>query len=164
MKGEREMEINVLVEDGLEIDLDSAWMQSVIEKTLLSENVPNTVELSLVITGQERIQELNREYRGLDKPTDVLSFALAEQKEDAEPEPFIGPPDGIMHLGEVIISYPQAIIQAAENGHSLKREMAVLIVHGVLHIMGYDHEKEEMEPAMKAREQELLAEIEKELL
>jgi probable rRNA maturation factor len=158
------MEINVLIEDGLEIELETEWLQRVIEKPLICENVPPEVEISLVITGQERIQELNRDYRGLDKPTDVLSFSMTEQKTDEEPEAFIGPPDGIMHLGEVIISYPQAVIQAAENGHSIQREMAVLIVHGVLHILGYDHEKEEMEPAMKAREKEVLAEIEKELL
>jgi probable rRNA maturation factor len=160
----REMEINVLIEDGLEIEPESEWLQRVLEKALISEDVPNTIEISLVITGQERIQELNRDYRGLDKPTDVLSFAMTEQKAGEEQEAFLGPPDGIMHLGEVIISYPQAAIQAAENGHSIQREMAVLIVHGVLHILGYDHEKEEMEPAMKAREKEVLAEIEKELL
>jgi probable rRNA maturation factor len=158
------MEINVLIEDGLEIEPDSEWLQRVIEKPLVMEDAPSVVEISLVITGQERIQELNRDYRGQDRPTDVLSFALSEEKAGEEDEPFIGPPDGVVHLGEVIISYPQAVMQAAESGHSVKREMAVLIVHGVLHILGYDHEKAEMEPAMQAREKEVLAEIEKELL
>jgi probable rRNA maturation factor len=158
------MEINVLIEDGLEIEPEAEWLQRVIEKPLVHENVPPQIEISLVITGQERIQELNRDYRGKDQPTDVLSFAMSEQKEEEEQESFIGPPDGIVHLGEVIISYPQALIQAAEKGHSIKREMAVLIIHGVLHILGYDHEKAEMEPAMQAREKEVLSEVEKELL
>jgi probable rRNA maturation factor len=158
------MEINVLIEDGLEIDLDSEWLQKVVEKPLVLENTPSMVEISLVITGQERIQELNRDYRGQDRPTDVLSFSLSQEKEDEEEVPFLGPPDGMLHLGEVIISYPQASMQAAESGHSIKREMAVLIIHGVLHILGYDHEKPEMELLMQAREKEVMAEIEKELL
>ena len=150
------MEINVLIEDGMEVETGADWLQRIMEKTLLAENVPTTVEISLVITGQEQIQALNRDYRGKDQPTDVLSFAMQETKEGEEPEAFIGPPDGLLHLGEVIISYPQAVLQAAEKGHSLKKELAVLIVHGVLHILGYDHEKEEMEPAMSAREKSIL--------
>jgi probable rRNA maturation factor len=70
----------------------------------------------------------------------------------------------LIHLGEVIISYPQALIQAEESQHSIKKELAALIIHGVLHIQGYDHENAEMEPAMKAKESQLLSEIEQELL
>ena len=157
------MEINVLVEDGIEVELDSKWMQKVIETVLTVENMPPNVEISVVITGQERIQELNRTYRGKDQPTDVLSFAMAEEKVEEEPVAFIGPPDGLIHLGEVIISYPQAQLQAAESKHSLKKEMAALIVHGILHILGYNHEKEEMEPAMKTKERQILEDLEKEL-
>jgi probable rRNA maturation factor len=158
------MEINVLIEEGIEIDLENEWLQKVVERPLVLENVPANIEISLVVTSQERIQELNREYRGKDRPTDVLSFSLSEQKGDEEPLTFIGPPDGMLHLGEVIISYPQARIQAQERGHSVKREMAILIIHGVLHILGYDHEKPAMEPAMTAREKEILEEIEGELI
>ena len=158
------MEINVLIEEGIEVGLDPDWMQRVIETVLTAENVPPNVEISLLITGQERIQELNREYRGKDQPTDVLSFSMSEQKDEDEPVAFIGPPDGLIHLGEVIISYPQALLQAEESQHSIKKELAALIVHGVLHIQGYDHEKPEMEPAMKAKESQLLSELEKELL
>jgi probable rRNA maturation factor len=159
------MEINVLTEEGIEVEGDTAWMQGVIEKVLTAENMPPHVEISLVLTGQERIQELNRQYRGLDKPTDVLSFSMTEEegKEGEEPSAFIGPPDGLLHLGEVIISYPQAVKQAAEHDHSVNKELAVLTIHGVLHILGYDHEKEEMEPEMQAKEKELLSGIEKEL-
>ncbi len=157
------MEINILIEEGLDAELDTEWLQNVVEKPLTAEKVPSNAEISLVITGQERIQELNRDYRGLDQPTDVLSFSLSEQK-DEEPAPFIGPPDGVLHLGEVIISYPQALIQARETNHSQKREIAILIIHGVLHILGYDHEKQEMEPAMRAREKEILESLEKDLI
>jgi len=158
------METNILIEEGLEVEPDADWLQRIMGKTLMAENVPPNIEISLLITGQERIQELNREYRGLDKPTDVLSFAMSEQKEEEEPVAFIGPPDGLIHLGEVIISYPQAVIQARERGHSIQKELAILIVHGVLHILGYDHEKPEMEPAMISREKAILSDIEKEMV
>jgi probable rRNA maturation factor len=157
------METNVLIEEGLQIDLDVEWLQHILEKPLLFENVPPVIEISLVIVGQERIHELNREYRGKDQPTDVLSFAMAEQKTEEEETDFLTPPDGLIHLGEIIISYPQAVIQAAEHGHSIQKEMAILITHGVLHILGYDHEKPEMEPEMQAKENEILAEIFKEI-
>lgn len=158
----RSVEISVLIEEGLEVEISTDWLYTVIERTLLAENAPVNVEISLVITGQERIQELNREYRGKDKPTDVLSFSMAEEK--VEEAPFIGPPDGLLHLGEVIISYPQAAVQAVEHGHSLKKEMTVLTIHGILHILGYDHENPEMEPLMSAREKDIIAEIEKEII
>jgi probable rRNA maturation factor len=157
------MEINVLIEEGIEVEAGADWLQRIMEKTLLAENAPSTIEISLVITGQERIQELNRDYRGKDQPTDVLSFAMQETREGEEQEVFIGPPDGLLHLGEVIISYPQAVLQAEERGHSVKKEMAALIIHGVLHILGYDHEKAEMEPAMTTREKIILDMVEEEL-
>jgi probable rRNA maturation factor len=157
------MEINILIEEGLEVEPEADWLQRVMEQPLLAENVPPNVEISLVVTGQERIRELNREYRGKDSPTDVLSFSMSEKKEEEENTTFIEPPDGLIHLGEVIIAYPQAILQAAEHGHSVRKEMAILIIHGVLHILGYDHEKPELAPLMAAKEEEILSDLEKEL-
>ncbi|MCR4392736.1 MAG: rRNA maturation RNase YbeY [Dehalococcoidales bacterium] len=157
------MEINVLIEEGLEPSVDIEWLQQIVEKTLLAENIPPNAEVSLVIVGQERIQELNREYRGKNRPTDVLSFSLIEQKEN-ETEAFIGPPDGLNHLGEVIISYPQAVLQADEHQHSIKKEMVILIIHGILHLLGYDHEQPEKAPTMVAREKEILNTLERELI
>jgi len=158
------MEMNVLIEEGIMVEAGADWLQVIMEKTLLAENVPTTIEISLMITGQEQMQALNRDYRGKDQPTDVLSFALQENREGEEAEAFIGPPDGLLHLGEIIISYPQAEIQAAERGHSVKKELAELIVHGVLHILGYDHEKVEMEPAMTAREKAIIALLKEDIL
>jgi probable rRNA maturation factor len=155
------MEINILTEEGIEVEPSAEWMQGIVSKTLTTEVVPPNIEISLVITGQERIRELNREYRGMDAPTDVLAFSMAEHKEE-EQTAFIGPPDGLVHMGEVIISYPQAVIQAEERGHSIKKELAILIVHGVLHILGFDHQKSQMEPAMIAREQEILEDLKNE--
>jgi probable rRNA maturation factor len=157
------METNVLIEEGIEVKEGADWFQKVMEKTLLAENVPATVEVSLVITGQEQIHALNRDYRGKDQPTDVLSFAMQENRPDEAAEVFIGPPDGLLHLGEVIISYPQAVLQASERRHPVQKELAALIIHGLLHILGYDHEKAEMETAMAEREEAILKLVEEEL-
>ncbi len=153
------MEINVLIDEGLEGYLEVSWLQSVAEQVLVAQDAGSRVELGLVITNQERVQQLNRSYLGKDEPTDVLAFSAREEI-DAELPPFVQPPDGVLHLGEVIISYPQAVIQAKEHRHSVKREIAILIIHGVLHLLGYEHDKSELERQMKTREKEILSCIE----
>lgn len=155
-------EINVMLEGAFEDCPGEDWLASVAEQVLTAEGVASAAELGLVITGQERIQELNRVYRGKDRPTDVLSFNMIANPEETgvEVTPFVTPPDGILHLGEVIISYPQAVMQAQEREHSVKKEMAILIIHGVLHLCGYDHEKTEEARLMRAREAEILGQAE----
>ena len=152
------MEIGVLIDDELEGCPEMSWLEGIVEQVLLAQRVGSSVELGLVITSQERVQELNRLYRGKDKPTDVLAFATRE--EIADSPSFVQPPDGVLHLGEVIISYPQAIIQAKEHQHSTKKEVAILIIHGVLHLLGFEHDEPEREFQMKAREAEILSDIE----
>ena len=90
----------------------------------------------------------------MDEPTDVLAFYMLPQGEGDDS--FALPMDEVTRLGEVIISYPQAVEQAREQGHSLGRELALLIIHGILHLLGYDHEEPEEEAKMRAREKELL--------
>ncbi len=150
------MEINVLIDEDLEGYLEVSWLQSVAEQALVAQDADPGVELGLVITGQERVQQLNRSYLGKDEPTDVLAFSAREEI-DAELPPFVQPPDGVLHFGEVIISYPQAVIQAEEHRHSVKREIAILIIHGLLHLLGYEHDKPELERQMKTREKEILS-------
>jgi len=159
------MEINVLIDEGLEARLEVGWLQSVAGQVLIAQEAGSGVELSLVITSQERVQQLNRDYLGKDEPTDVLAFAMLPElsaggEPGADSPPFVTPPDGVLHLGEVIISYPQAVIQAEENHHSVKKEIAILIIHGVLHLLGYDHDKPELERQMRAREAEILSQVE----
>ena len=157
------MEINALIDEGLEARLEVGWLQNVAEQVLIAHDAGSDVELSLVITSQERIQQLNRDYLGKDAPTDVLAFSMLPEL-PAEGElgvpPFVTPPDGVLHLGEVIISYPQAVIQAEEQHHSIKEELAILVIHGVLHLLGYEHDKPELERQMRARETEILSSIE----
>jgi len=157
------MEIGVLIDGDFKECPEESWLKSVTGQVLLSQDVGADVELGLVITTQERVRELNRSYRGEDKPTDVLAFYMTPAAEKAEPSAFVIPPDGVRHLGEVIISYPQAVLQAQARRHSLKKEMAVLIIHGVLHLLGYDHAEPEQEREMRAREAEILGSLNTEL-
>ncbi|MFC1864857.1 rRNA maturation RNase YbeY [Chloroflexota bacterium] len=154
------MEINVLVDEGFEGCLEAGWLESVAEKVLVTQGIDSSVELGLVIAGQERVHQLNLDYLGEDKPTDVLSFCMLPEPPGEDLAPFVVPPDGIKHLGEVIISYPQAVIQAEEHHHSVEREIAILIIHGMLHLLGYDHDKPEPEREMRAREAEILTYVE----
>ena len=149
------MEIDVLIDDGVTVPFGAEWLHSIAGQVLASESAGSNAELSLVITGQDRIRQLNRDYRGKDEPTDVLAFA-ATGEGGAELPPFVSPPDGVRHLGEVVISYPQAVIQAAEQQHPVEQEIAILVIHGVLHLLGYEHDVPERERRMKAREVEIL--------
>lgn len=130
-----------------------------IERAVLLAGGSEDSEVSLSLVDDERIHELNREYRGVDRPTDVLSFALQEESEE-EPEIStgdFGPADDL--LGDVIISVPRAREQAQEYGHSLARELVYLAVHGTLHLMGYDHEQDEERRAMRRKEEEVMARL-----
>jgi probable rRNA maturation factor len=111
------------------------------------------VELGIVVTDEATLRRLNREYAGEDEATDVLSFSLTEG------EPFVAPADGVLRLGEVIVAYPVAVRQAAQQGHSVEREVAHLLAHGILHLLGYDHAEPEEERVMRAKEESLLAAI-----
>ena len=152
------MEINVLIEGGFEGCPAVSWLRGVAGQVLKAQGVSSSAELGLVIASQERVQELNKSYLGRDEPTDVLAFSMLPAGGDLPP--FIPPPDGVLHLGEVVISFPQAVIQAEERGHSVEREVAILIIHGVLHLLGYEDEKPELKLQMAAREREILSYIE----
>jgi rRNA maturation RNase YbeY len=153
------MEISVLIDKGVKGCPDPSWLQGIAREVLVAEGVSAVVELGLFIATQKKVQQLNRDYLGRDELTDVLAFSAREEAETELPL-FVQPPDGVLHLGEVIISYPQAVIQAKEHRHSIKKELAILIIHGVLHLLGYEHDKLELERQMKAREKEILSYIE----
>lgn len=113
-------------------------------------------EVDITIVDDEEIHTLNREYRNVDRPTDVLSFALDEGEED-EPELIDGPEEHL--LGDIIISAETAQRQGEEFGHGLEREIVYLTVHGLLHLLGYDHMTDEDKKIMRAKEEEALREI-----
>lgn len=124
-----------------------------IHKAIRTGEGPEDAEVSLTLTDDAGIQALNREYRHIDQPTDVLSFALQEQNEE-EPE-LVGFEDGV--LGDIIISVERARAQAEEYSHSFNREVVYLAVHGTLHLLGYNHEEEAEKLTMRQKEEEVMA-------
>jgi len=112
-------------------------------------------EVDITLVTDEEIHVLNREYRDVDRATDVLSFALDE--DGGEPELVGGP--GVHLLGDIIISAETAYRQAEEFGHGLEREIVYLAVHGLLHLLGYDHMQDRDKEVMRAKEEEALREI-----
>lgn len=114
-------------------------------------------EVSVLITDNEGIHEMNREYRDVDSPTDVLSFPILEFDEDGVMIEESGDYDGdLLLLGDIVISLERAKAQAEEYGHSLLREVGFLTVHSTLHLLGFDHMEEPYTSVMRAREKEIL--------
>lgn len=109
-------------------------------------------ELALVLTDDPSIQELNRDFSGEDAPTDVLAFSAQE-----DGGPFVAAPEAGGYLGDVIISYPRAVQQAREQGHPVEQELDLLVVHGILHLFGYDHATDEERALMWSRQDAILA-------
>ena len=147
-------QIGIYAEDKFRPLVDVGWAKKIVRQLLKAEGVPSPYEVSLVFTDSETVQRLNRDYRGVDEPTDVLAFYMLPQKETDSS--FALPPDGVTRLGEVIISYPKALAQAKEQRHSLERALALLVIHGILHLLGYDHEKPDEGKKMREKEQQLL--------
>ena len=123
--------------------------QEIIETTLQHLHIEDDVELSCLLVDDQDIHHINRDYRNIDRSTDVISFAL----EDNEQFYVEGMPRS---LGDIFISVDHAKAQASEYGHSLKREMCFLFTHGLLHLLGYDHMEKEDEEKMFALQKEIL--------
>ena len=110
-------------------DFDYSYLNKIIDKTLEMENVLSS-NFAIVFIDDEKMHELNKNYRGIDRTTDVLSFAFEDNNKICY---------NIRQLGEIYVSIPKMVSQAKEYGHSEKRELAFLVVHGLLHLLGYDH-------------------------
>lgn len=130
----------------IEAEIDEERLHHLAAETLRLEGVAQPFELGLFITDDEGIRELNRRYRGVDEPTDVLAFG-------GEAEGFVSP---VLHLGDVIISYPRAASQAQERGHSVAQEIDLLFLHGLLHLLGYEDKTPEERVRMWTRQEEVL--------
>lgn len=149
--------------------LSEEWLERIAASTLAQEPERAADYLSIVIADDETLRDLNRQHRGLDENTDVLSFSFEHEGEyygedksmperSDNPE-FIVPPGQSVGLGEVIISYPQVARQAGDAGHTTKRELALMLAHGILHLLGYDHIDSDEEAEMKAKEASILAQV-----
>lgn len=153
--------------------LDTLPIDQTIERTLQAAGISEPIMLTLLITNDETIKDMNKQYRQLNKPTDVLSFPLLERplvnapaeqlwqpqegEEAATTEtPFVTPPELVTNLGDIVISWPTVQRQAAEVGHSAAYELLYLLSHGVLHLIGYDDMSEVGYQAMVGIQQSVL--------
>ena len=126
----------------------------VLEQAAREFSLPDNVEVSVTLVDDEEIRQLNKDYRGLDSATDVLSFALDEEDQAGE-IPFANA-TGLHLLGDIIISVERASEQAGDFGHSLEREIGFLTIHGMLHLLGYDHNETEETKEMRELEEKIL--------
>ena len=144
--------------------LSKAWLRDVVELALDVRDEESPLCISLVVTDDETVHGLNRDFRGLDEPTDVLAFPLWESRYDDDGAGGNGvvqglPPEASAPVGEVVISYPQAARQAREARKLVRAEMALLVVHGVLHLLGYDHADDCDKQRMWAVQDDVLARV-----
>lgn len=139
-------------EEPFSMELEAAVKQAAAE-ALRYENFAEECEISVSIVDNEEIRQINRQFRNIDKATDVLSFPMLTFQEGEQAE---RNEDGEILLGDIIISLERAREQAAEYGHSLKREIAFLTAHSMLHLLGYDHMTPEEEEEMFRRQKEIL--------
>lgn len=159
MKAKSETEISLHT---IEVQIDEQFqarvrlepMRRAVLATLIHQRVEEPCELAVVVTDDEVLRELNCRHRGVDVPTDVLAFP------DETQGPFVGAPGLPRYLGDVIISFCRAEAQATEVGHNVQVEMQLLVIHGVLHLLGYDDVTEEQRAQMWIAQAEILQALE----
>lgn len=158
--------MTILVENEAKKELDFDYeevIKNVLEKTIEIEDCPYEIEVNVLLTGNEEIHEANREFRGIDRPTDVLSFPMVDYNSpsdfslvDKSPECYLNPETDELLLGDIMISVDKVYEQAEEYGHSRKREFAFLIAHSMLHLLGYDHIEDEERMVMETKQEAIL--------
>ena len=138
-----------LTPEGAPLTIDMALLERAAWQTIQDCAPLPDKDATLVIAGDEHLQELNRSFLGIDSLTDVLSFADGD----------VDPDTNRLHLGDVVISYPRALAQATAGGHPVDAELQLLVVHGTLHLLGFDHTEEQDKIRMWARQTEILTRL-----
>ncbi len=133
----------------LDLSPPSGLLEQTAQAALAHQAVSADTDLTLVLTGDSQVRKLNREFLGIDAPTDVLSFPAGE----TDPE------TGRLYLGDILISIPRAESQAQSGGHTLEAELQLLVVHGVLHLLGHDHAEAQEKARMWAAQAQVLERI-----
>ncbi len=146
------------------VEDEEALLKDVAASVCEYENCPYEISVNLLVTDDEGIREYNKQFRGLDNPTDVLSFPLVDYEKpsdfsyvEKDPAAYLDQETGELILGDIVINADRVVSQAKEYGHSLKREFAFLLVHSFLHLFGYDHMEPEEEKEMFMRQDEVLS-------
>lgn len=160
------MRIYLENEEGPELDLNYTEIANLVTEGVLDyENCPYESQVELLLTNNDEIQRINNEFRGIDHPTDVLSFPMIEYESPAdfssleEDDSNFDPETGELILGNIVISKEKVLAQAEEYGHSVKREFAFLIAHSMLHLLGYDHMEEDERLVMEEKQRSILANL-----
>lgn len=141
--------IHILIEPPFEDLVPAETLEQAARRTLTHEQFDETAEFSVVIDSDEKLHQLNLEFLGIDAPTDVLSFPSEE----------FDPDEQARYIGDIIISYPRAELQAQTANHPVINELQLLVVHGTLHLLGHDHAEPEEKAAMWAAQAEILADL-----
>ena len=154
------MEHQIILEAEVDVsETVTTQIETVIRAALEAQQVNLPCEISVLLTDDEGIHQINLDMREVDRPTDVLSFPMFDLEPGIPPEgeDYLDPESGLCPLGDMCISLERAAAQAAEFGHSLEREVCYLTVHSVLHLLGYDHLDEgPMKAQMREREEAIL--------
>jgi len=130
-------------------DFPSALIENAVRATLKHQKESTKANLAVVLTDNRKLRKLNRDYLGIDAPTDVLSFPASE----SDPE------TGARYMGDILISIPYAAKSAKKAGHSLESELQLLVVHGVLHLLGHDHARPREKARMWKAQREILTQL-----
>lgn len=159
------MTLNIETEVDIPSGLDyRKIINDVVNTALDFEECPYEVELNVILTNNEEIALINRDYRGLFKPTDVLSFPMVDyvapgdftQLDTYDEEDYFNPETGELMLGDIIVSMDKVYEQAEKYGHSVERELGFLVAHSMLHLFGYDHMEPEETEVMEVKQNDIL--------
>lgn len=158
------MTINIEYEAERQLNIE--WreiIEAVVTEALDYEQCPYEAEVSVILTDNESIREINREYRQIDAPTDVLSFPMVDYERPSDfdhveddAEDYFNPETGELMLGDIVVSVDKVSEQAEKYGHSEARELAFLVAHSMLHLCGYDHMEDEERLVMEQKQEEIL--------
>lgn len=137
--------INIIISSDPRYSVNKASIRSTVVEVLSSHKIYGRVEVGVSIVGDRKIHELNRKYRGIDAPTDILSFALEDPSstylQHIPRVGFVASPDKVLRLGDIVLSYPQVVEDASLDGISVDEEIRALVEHGVKHLLGVHHEE-----------------------
>ena len=158
--------MTILVENEAKRVLDFDYeevIKNVVKRVVDTENCPYEVEVNVLLTNNEEIHEANKDFRNIDRPTDVLSFPMVDYDFPADfslvnesPEGYLNPETDELLLGDIMVSVDKVYSQAEEYGHGIKREFAFLIAHSMLHLLGYDHIEDKERAVMEAKQEAIL--------
>ena len=159
--------MTITIDYEAEKKLEISWekiIRDIIEEALNYEECPYEAEINVLLTDNREIQVMNREYRQIDRPTDVLSFPMIEFERESDfshvedrVEDCFNPETGELLLGDIVISVEKVAEQAEQYGHSQTRELAFLVAHSMLHLCGYDHLEDDEREVMEKRQRDILS-------